>query len=39
MIKKYMRDTTSIILCVVPANQDITNDEVLHEAMKIDTLG
>lgn len=39
MIKKYMRDPTSIILCVIPANQDITNDEVLHEAMKIDSLG
>jgi replication fork clamp-binding protein CrfC len=39
MIRKYMVDPTSIILCVIPANQDITNDEVLHMAMKIDVLG
>ena len=39
MIGKYMSDPSSIILCVVPANQDITNDEVLHEARKIDRLG
>ena len=39
MIKRYMTDPSTIILCVVPANQDITNDEVLHTAMKIDTLG
>lgn len=39
MIVKYMSDPSSIILCVVPANQDITNDEVLYEARQIDRLG
>jgi hypothetical protein len=39
MIKKYMLDTNTIILCVIPANQDITNDEVLHMARKIDSKG
>lgn len=39
MIGRYMKDPSSIILCVVPANQDITNDEVLGMAMKMDPLG
>lgn len=26
MIKKYMMEPSTIILCVIPANQDITND-------------
>jgi len=39
MIRKYMSDPTSIILCVIPANQDITNDEVLHMARQVDVLG
>lgn len=26
MIRKYMEDSNTIILCVIPANQDITND-------------
>ena len=39
MIQKYMIDPSTIILCVVPANQDITNEEVLHMAMNIDKLG
>lgn len=34
-----MKDSSTIILCVVPANQDITNDEVLYTAMKVDILG
>ena len=34
-----MTDPSTIILSVVPANQDITNDQVLHMAMKIDQLG
>ena len=34
-----MGDPSSIILSVVPANQDITNDEVLHMAMGLDQLG
>jgi vacuolar protein sorting-associated protein 1 len=39
MVTKYMIDPSTIILSVVPANQDITNDEVLHMAMQIDKLG
>ena len=34
-----MSDPSTIILSVVPANQDITNDEVLDMALKIDKLG
>ena len=34
-----MKDPNTIILCVIPANQDITNDEVLHVARKIDPAG
>jgi vacuolar protein sorting-associated protein 1 len=26
MIRRYMADPSSVILCVIPANQDITND-------------
>ena len=39
MIKKYMEEESTIILCVIPANQDITNDEVLHMAREIDSKG
>lgn len=39
MIRRYMSDPSSVILCVIPANQDITNDEVLNEAMKADEKG
>ena len=39
MIKKYMMEPSTIILCVIPANQDITNDEVLYMARKIDPAG
>lgn len=34
-----MQQPSTIILCVIPANQDITNDEVLHLARKIDVNG
>ena len=34
-----MEDQNTIILCVIPANQDITNDEVLYMARKIDREG
>lgn len=34
-----MEDPNTIILCVIPANQDMTNDEVLHMARKIDKKG
>jgi len=39
MIEKYMQEESTIILCVIPANQDITNDEVLHMARQIDSKG
>ena len=39
MIEKDMMEPSTIILCVIPANQDITNDEVLHMARKIDPSG
>lgn len=39
MIRRYMADPSSVILCVIPANQDITNDEVLHAAMAADPTG
>lgn len=39
MIRRYMSDPSSVILCVIPANQDITNDEVLDAAMKADPKG
>ena len=39
MIKKYMMEPSTIILCVIPANQDITNDEVLYMARNIDPDG
>lgn len=39
MIEKYMLEPSTIILCVIPANQDITNDQVLHMARKIDKNG
>ena len=34
-----MQDPNTIILCVIPANQDITNDQVLMMARKIDKNG
>lgn len=34
-----MVEPNTIILCVIPANQDITNDEVLMMARKIDVNG
>lgn len=39
MIQRYMQDPSSVILCVVSANQDITTDEVLFTATKIDPKG
>ena len=38
-MRKYMLEENAIILCVIPANQDITNDEALHMARKIDVKG
>ncbi len=34
-----MLEENAIILCVIPANQDITNDEALHMARQIDVKG
>lgn len=39
MIRKYMMEENTIILCVIPANQDVTNDEVLHMARQVDVNG
>ncbi len=34
-----MMEENTIILCVIPANQDVTNDEVLHMARQVDVNG
>ena len=39
MGKRYISDKRTIILCVVPANNDITNSEALQIAQEIDTTG
>ncbi len=39
MIRRYIEDPNTIILCVIPANQDLANDEVLSMARKIDPTG
>ena len=39
MMRKYMLEENTIILCVIPANQDIMNDEALHMARQIDVKG
>jgi replication fork clamp-binding protein CrfC len=39
IIRKYMEEPSTIILCVLPANEDITNDEVLHMARSVDQIG
>lgn len=39
MAERYIRDNRTIILCVVPANNDITNSEALQMAQKIDVEG
>ena len=38
-MRKYMLEENTIILCVIPANQDIMNDEALHMARQIDVKG
>lgn len=39
MAIKYISDPRSIILCVIPANQDLSNSEALHLMRKIDPEG
>ena len=39
MAERYIKDDRTIILCVVPANNDITNSEALQMAQKIDVEG
>lgn len=39
MAERYICDNRTIILCVVPANNDITNSEALQMAQRIDIEG
>lgn len=39
MAERYIKDPRTIILCVVPANNDITNSEALQMAQGIDVEG
>ena len=39
MAERYMRDSRTIILCVVTANADMATQEGLRMARKIDTKG
>ena len=39
MAKKYIKDDQTIILCVIPANQDITTSDALLLARQIDPKG
>ena len=39
MATRYITDTRTIILCVIPANADITTSEALQMAQKIDKNG
>lgn len=39
MIQKYIEEENTIILCVIPANQDLTTYEVLPMALKADPKG
>jgi GTP-binding protein EngB required for normal cell division len=39
MGKRYIMDKRTIILCVIPANNDITNSEALQMAQEIDPTG
>jgi replication fork clamp-binding protein CrfC len=39
MAIKYIREPRSIILCVIPANQDLTNSEALHLMRQVDPEG
>jgi len=39
MLTRYVSDTRTIILCVVPANQDMAVNDGLQMALKIDPKG
>ena len=39
MAVKYIREPRSIILCVIPANQDLTNSEALNLMRQVDPEG
>lgn len=39
MATKYIKEPRSIILCVIPANQDLTNSEALHLMREVDPEG
>jgi hypothetical protein len=39
MAKMFCENKTTIILCVIPANQDLTTSEALQMAMELDPEG
>mmetsp|Transcript_5292 Transcript_5292/g.3044 ORF Transcript_5292/g.3044 Transcript_5292/m.3044 type:complete len:81 (+) Transcript_5292:494-736(+) len=39
MAKRYAEDPRTVILCVIPANSDISTSEALQMAMKVDRQG
>lgn len=39
MALRYIKDARSIILCVIPANQDLTTSEALKLMREIDPAG
>jgi len=39
MSKLYCQDNTTIILCVIPANADISTSDGLHMARELDPSG
>ena len=39
MVERYCRDPRTIILCVVPANADMTTSEGIRTARRLDTKG
>ena len=39
MCTRYCKDERTIILCVIPANQDMTNSDGLQLARKLDPKG
>lgn len=39
MAKRYCKDPSTIILCVIPANQDLSTSDGLKLAKEWDTLG
>ena len=39
LTKKYIEDDRCIILCVIPANQDLSNSEAIQMAKELDPQG